>query len=230
MPQFANVHDITWGTKGDNKVATDLGVVKTDAKSNAVEVDAPTDRADIDAAYDTALQILHSKPIKEAPKKDMEQENKDYYQAFRTRVLLFWTLSNVSVCVELTSLQRKLLMMSKGLLAAIVTAATDTSSVNSAVSGYMAFILYSVAGLACAFLLLVCSRGDLYIYVDSHPFLWFRYLSRRSHVRRRVESISVDEVGEGRTLLLLTAPKIELPSHRVQSVKKVWSRQELALV
>ena len=38
----------------------------------------------------------------------------------------------------------------KGLLAAIVTSATDTSNVNSAVSGYMAFILYSVAGLACA--------------------------------------------------------------------------------
>ena len=88
--------DITWGTKGDNKVATDLGGVKTDAKANAVEVDAPTDRADIDAAYDTALQTLHSKPVIEPPKKDPEQENKDYYQAFRTRVLLVWTLSNVS--------------------------------------------------------------------------------------------------------------------------------------
>lgn len=32
---FANVHDVSWGTKGDNKVSTDLGnvsVVKNDGK------------------------------------------------------------------------------------------------------------------------------------------------------------------------------------------------------
>ena len=28
-PQFANVHDISWGTKGDNTVAKDLGTVTT---------------------------------------------------------------------------------------------------------------------------------------------------------------------------------------------------------
>ncbi|KAI5121342.1 hypothetical protein M0805_000650 [Coniferiporia weirii] len=129
---FANVHDITWGTKGDNKISTDLGVVKTDAKSNAVEVDAPTDNADIDAAYEAALTVLHTKFVPEPPKQDLEQENKDYYQNFRTRVLLFWTLSN-------------------GLLAAIVVSATGTAAQDGAsktVSGYMAFVLFSVAGLA----------------------------------------------------------------------------------
>ncbi|EJC98439.1 glycosyltransferase family 2 protein [Fomitiporia mediterranea MF3/22] len=129
---FANVHDITWGTKGDNKVSTDLGVVKTDAKSNAVEVDAPTDKADIDAAYENALTVLHTKPAPEKPKHDAEQANKDYYQSFRTRVLLFWTLSN-------------------GLLAAIVVSATGSAASEGAqktVNGYMAFILFSVAGLA----------------------------------------------------------------------------------
>ena len=54
--------DITWGTKGDNKISTDLGVAKTDSKTNAVEIDAPTEQTDIDAAYDAALQTLHSKP------------------------------------------------------------------------------------------------------------------------------------------------------------------------
>ncbi|KAH8109773.1 glycosyltransferase family 2 protein [Phellopilus nigrolimitatus] len=129
---FANVHDISWGTKGDNVVNTDLGVVHTDAKSNAVEVDAPTDRADIDAAYENALTVLHSKPEKIVPKPDLDQINKDYYQAFRTRVLLFWTLSN-------------------GLLAAIVVSATGTAAqegANKTVNGYMAFVLFSVAGLA----------------------------------------------------------------------------------
>ena len=60
-----------------------------------MEVDAPTDTADIDTAYDNAIMVINSKPEKPEPKRDMEQENKDYYQSFRTRVLLFWTLSNV---------------------------------------------------------------------------------------------------------------------------------------
>jgi chitin synthase len=57
-------------------------------------------------------------------------------------VLLAWTLSN-------------------GLLAAAVVTATEknTVSANNAVSGYMAFVLYSVAGLACTSLsLLSCPR------------------------------------------------------------------------
>lgn len=100
MPiQFANVHDITWGTKGDNRVSTDLGVVKApESKSNTIEVEAPTDAAEIDAAYEGAFEVLRTKPPPEVKKPDLEQKNKDYYQSFRTRVLLFWTLSNVSRC------------------------------------------------------------------------------------------------------------------------------------
>jgi len=129
---FCNVHDISWGTKGDNKVSTDLGVVKTDTKTNNVEVDAPTDERDIDAAYDAALTVLTTKPPVEPPKHDAEQEKKDYYSSFRTQVLLAWVLSN-------------------GLLAAIVVEATGSASskgASSTVNGYMAFVLFSVAGLA----------------------------------------------------------------------------------
>jgi chitin synthase len=32
--QFANVHDMSWGTKGDNKVNTDLGVVSAGKGEN----------------------------------------------------------------------------------------------------------------------------------------------------------------------------------------------------
>ena len=63
--------------------------MKTDSKSNAVEVDAPTDTADIDAAYESALTVLHTKPEPEKPKPDPEQKNKDYYQSFRTRCVNF---------------------------------------------------------------------------------------------------------------------------------------------
>jgi hypothetical protein len=58
--QFANVHDVSWGTKGDNKVSTDLGVVsagKGDNK-NEVEVAVPTAETDINAAYEDAMQRM----------------------------------------------------------------------------------------------------------------------------------------------------------------------------
>ncbi|KAF9234706.1 glycosyltransferase family 2 protein [Melanogaster broomeanus] len=106
---FANVHDVSWGTKGDNKVSTDLGVYRT----------AETD---INAAYEDAIHVLSTKPPKEEKKVDAATQQEDYYKTFRTNVLLVWTLSN------------------------LLTATGGTGS--AAVNGYMAFILFSVAGLA----------------------------------------------------------------------------------
>jgi chitin synthase len=97
-PQFANVHDVSWGTKGDNKVSTDLGVVsagKGDNK-NEVEVAVPTAETDINAAYEDAIHVLSSKPPKADSKPDPATQQEDYYKTFRTNVLLVWTLSNVS--------------------------------------------------------------------------------------------------------------------------------------
>ncbi|EJC98438.1 uncharacterized protein FOMMEDRAFT_31885 [Fomitiporia mediterranea MF3/22] len=159
---FANVHDVTWGTKGDNRTSTDLGVVKTDEKNNAVEVDTPTDKADVDAAYENALAVFRTKPVVEKPKHDPGQANTDYYQSFRTRVLLSWTLSN-------------------GLLAAIVGSATGNATSEGAqetVNAYMAFILFSVAGLALLNVSLIALR--------SLPILRLSRIPPRSHVCRRV--------------------------------------------
>ncbi|KAG1810957.1 glycosyltransferase family 2 protein [Suillus subaureus] len=127
---FANVHDVSWGTKGDNKVSTDLGVVsagKGDNK-NEVEVAVPTAETDINAAYEDAIHVLSSKPPKADSKPDPTTQQEDYYKTFRTNVLLVWTLSNAL------------------LAASIITATSGTGS--AAVTGYMAFILFSVAGLA----------------------------------------------------------------------------------
>ncbi|KAJ8691954.1 Chitin synthase 4 [Pleurotus ostreatus] len=126
---FANVHDVSWGTKGDNKPSTDLGVVTTGKNKNEVEVNVPTAETDINAAYEDAIQLLSSKPPKVESKPDAATQQEDYYRTFRTNVLLAWTLSN-------------------GLLAAIIVTTTNKDSNNAGVKGYMAFLLYSVAGLA----------------------------------------------------------------------------------
>jgi len=76
--------------------------------------------------------VLTTKPPKEEQKIDAATQQEDYYRTFRTNVLLAWTLSN-------------------GLLAAIVVEGTGTAATKGAaatVNGYMAFVLFSVAGLA----------------------------------------------------------------------------------
>ncbi|TFK48851.1 glycosyltransferase family 2 protein [Heliocybe sulcata] len=126
---FANVHDVSWGTKGDNKIQTDLGVVQVGKNKNEVEVVVPTAETDINAAYEDAIHMLSTKPPKTESKPDPATQQEDYYRSFRTNVLLAWVLSN-------------------GALAAAVVNATEKSDASKAVSGYMAFILFSVAGLA----------------------------------------------------------------------------------
>lgn len=83
--QFANVHDISWGTKGDTKVSTDLGTVTTGKNKNEVEVAVPTEEKDINALYEDAIAVLSTKPPKESPKSDASTMQEDYYRQFRTK-------------------------------------------------------------------------------------------------------------------------------------------------
>jgi len=126
---FANVHDVSWGTKGDNApVKTDLGVVPK-PKDNNVDIAVPTEEKDLNAAYEDAIAVLQSKPPPDEAKVDPALQQEDYYRQFRTNVLLVWTISNL-------------------ILAVAVSHATTKSNASKAVNGYMAFILFSVAGLA----------------------------------------------------------------------------------
>ena len=56
--QFANVHDVSWGTKGDNTVAKTLGTIATGKTGGQVEV--PTDEKDIDTLYKYAIHVLNT--------------------------------------------------------------------------------------------------------------------------------------------------------------------------
>lgn len=58
---FCNVHDVSWGTKGSDKVETDLGVVGGSDGKNTVDVAIPTDSKDLNSAYDDAVHVLGTK-------------------------------------------------------------------------------------------------------------------------------------------------------------------------
>lgn len=77
--------DVSWGTKGDNKVSTDLGVVATGKNANEVEVSVPTTETDINAAYEDAIHVLSTKPPKADSTPDPQTQQEDYYRSFRTK-------------------------------------------------------------------------------------------------------------------------------------------------
>jgi chitin synthase len=137
------VHDVSWGTKGDNKPAASLGAVSTTGKKNEVEVEVPTSEKDINGLYEDAIHVLNTKPPKVEAKVDTSTQQEDYYRNFRTNVLLAWTLTN-------------------GLLAAAITSTSGSGNAQKVVSGYMAFLLFSVAGLACKSLPPVWTTGLRY--------------------------------------------------------------------
>lgn len=110
---------ISWGTKQDSIVESDLGAVIQDSNS-LVDVEVPAEPADANDIYEEALDNLKNRKPP-APKKqsasvtnaEKEQAAKDYYANVRTnvsqlppivlhslnsfiQVLLAWVLSNVS--------------------------------------------------------------------------------------------------------------------------------------
>jgi chitin synthase len=95
---FCNTHDVSWGTKGDNTVKTDLGVVKT-GSDNKVEVNIPSKDEDIDQEYNRVLEILKKPRQEEKQKRDASTKQEDYYKSFRTRVVLGWLITNLALIV-----------------------------------------------------------------------------------------------------------------------------------
>nr|ABB70407.1 hypothetical class II chitin synthase [Puccinia graminis f. sp. tritici] len=133
---FCNVHDVSWGTKGDNKVETDLGVVKAaeDGKTGKVDITVPTDEKDINAAYDDACHVLSNKPPPEKETIDAETKMTDSYRNIRTNVVLAWALMNGALVAVILSTKAGSNISQDG----------DSAKVNT----YMTFLLYSVFGLS----------------------------------------------------------------------------------
>lgn len=131
---FCNTHDVSWGTKGDSKISTDLGVVKAkkdEAGEHLAEVELPTEQKDMNDAYEAACLELQTKPPVEESHRDPQTKQEDYYRAFRTRIVLSWIISNLALVVAVTS------AAFNGL---------GTFEERSVI--YLGFILWSVAALS----------------------------------------------------------------------------------
>lgn len=93
---FCNIHDISWGTKGDTAQKMDLGVAKTN-QAGKLEVDIPTQEMDIDSSYMNEINTLQLVVKEEKKQPSKEDKETDYYALVRSSVVLFWMLTNFVV-------------------------------------------------------------------------------------------------------------------------------------
>lgn len=130
---FCNTHDITWGTKGDDKAEKlPSANLKPGGK---VDVNIPTDDGDLNAQYDAEMRKIVSKAPPEKREFSASEKQEDYYKGFRSFVVIFWLICNFSltaVVLSTAGLER----------IAASTSATSNSTI------YMAVVLWSVAGLS----------------------------------------------------------------------------------
>ncbi|KZV63383.1 glycosyltransferase family 2 protein [Peniophora sp. CONT] len=128
---FANLDDISWGTKEDMTPDTDLGAVVQDVRKT-VEVDMPESEADANAVYEDAIHNLkHRTPVirgdGQLSKAEREQAAKEYYAGVRTNVLLAWVVSNG--------------LLLAGILGGGQSSATFSGENMGAAKSYMTFVL-----------------------------------------------------------------------------------------
>ncbi|RMZ84946.1 hypothetical protein DV738_g86, partial [Chaetothyriales sp. CBS 135597] len=126
---FCNTHDVSWGTKGDNVIASnDLGAAKATGTGNTVEVEMPSEQLDIDSGYDAALRCLRDRVELPKPPPSENTLQEDYYRNVRTYVVAVWMTCNA-------------------ILAMAVSEAYPQGS-NISHNGYLTFMLWTVAALA----------------------------------------------------------------------------------
>lgn len=137
---FCNTHDISWGTKGDDK-PDELPSIST--KDGQGKTDLP-DEGDLNAQYERELQAFARKPVKEVKPPtaaQLDEKQQDYYRGVRTVVVLFWMITNFALIAVVLS--------AAGLEKIGKSSSTDTETAETTrTTIYMAVVLYSVAALS----------------------------------------------------------------------------------
>lgn len=135
---FCNTHDVSWGTKGDDKIEKLPSVNTKDGKG---KTDLP-DEGDLNAQYSREVTLFSAKfqKIKSAPTNaQLEEKQMDFYRGVRTGVVLIWMIMNFALAA---------VVLSAGGLDKITPGnnAEDQEAERSNI--YMSIVLWSVAGLS----------------------------------------------------------------------------------
>jgi chitin synthase len=171
---FCNTHDITWGTKGDDKAEKlPSATLKPGGK---VDVNIPQDDGDLNAQYEAELAKFAIKPPKEVQVISEEDRQADYYKGFRSAVVLAWVFCNFALGAVVLS--------AAGLETFDTTSTTDGTSTDETQNErsliYMEVVLWSVAALSM-FKFLGAMWYLVVRMVSSLPLPYFRNLKNTAN-------------------------------------------------
>ncbi|KAI2473120.1 glycosyltransferase family 2 protein [Annulohypoxylon bovei var. microspora] len=134
---FCNTHDISWGTKGDDKPEE---LPKVDTKDGKGKTDLP-DEGDLNAQYERELGVFGKKHvvIQKPPTDSQKAEAQmDYYRWIRSLVVIIWMITNFGLVA--------LVLSTAGLEK--LDPKQQEESQDSRSTLYMTIVLWSVAGLS----------------------------------------------------------------------------------
>lgn len=171
---FCNIHDVSWGTKG-NLVAKDLGAAKlTGANKDELVMVVPDVGQELNDSYLHILDELREVPPPVVAANTKKSKDDSYYAFIRTVTVLVWMVTNailVAIVLEAAGVD---LFTKK-------VAQFDDGSINGNSQIFLTIILWIVAGLA------------LFRFLGSFLFLVFKAFRplkwkwRASRERRRVK-------------------------------------------
>jgi len=134
---FCNLHDVSWGTKGSDKVDALPSVSSSKTKdAETVVEDTAKVQEDVDAAFkETVTRAVTKLEVHEVPEKPtMDDQNK----TFRTRLVALWMLSNGGLAIAIENING----LETGSLA------QDELQLHQKQNFYFAIILYSTFALS----------------------------------------------------------------------------------